>query len=183
MGDLIKKSSYQFDTVVAIARGGFPAARFICDFLNIRVLGAVQITHYGSGAKQKERIVITAPVNIPIKGKKVLMIDDVNDTGYTLKAAHEYLQTLQPSLLKIAVLHEKSTTIFKADFTARHQIKWKWLIYQWAVTEDILAFLKKDNMLDVPVAVARKHLEEKYKLKISKNLFQQILSMKGNYLE
>ncbi len=183
LAQLITQSSYQFDAIIAIARGGFPAARFVCDFLNIRSLGSIQITHYSSGANQKEKIEITAPINIPIKGKKVLIIDDVNDTGYTLKAAHEYIQTLQPSLLKIAVLHEKSVTTFKADFTAKHQKKWKWLIYQWAVTEDILAFLKNDNMLDVSEKEAREHLEKKYKLKISSTLLQHILSMKNNYFK
>lgn len=183
LAQLITKSSYQFDVMIAIARGGFPPARFVCDFLNVKKLGALQITHYGSGAIAKEKIEIIAPVNIPIKGKKVLIIDDVNDTGFTLKAAYEYLETFQPSEVRIAVLHEKSVTTFKADFVARHQMKWKWLIYPWAITEDILGFLKQDNMFDVSEMMVQEHLEKKYSLKVNKKLLQYILSMKNNYLK
>ncbi|ANH12923.1 TPA: hypothetical protein ACIZB4_003150 [Legionella pneumophila] len=43
---VITQSAYQFDVVVAVTRGGFPAARFICDFLNIRQLGSMQISDY-----------------------------------------------------------------------------------------------------------------------------------------
>ncbi|WP_232220552.1 phosphoribosyltransferase family protein [Legionella tunisiensis] len=98
------------------------------------------------------------------------MVDDVNDTGETLKTAHDYIQSLDPALFKIAVLHEKSTTQFKADFVASRQTKWKWLTYQWAVTEDILSFLKNDNMLEEDAALAQEHLYKKYKIKISKKL-------------
>ncbi|KTD02701.1 phosphoribosyltransferase [Legionella feeleii] len=182
LAKIIMQSPYKFDVVVAIARGGFPAARFICDFLNIRQLCSMQIVHYRGGAVKKEKTEIIAPINISVKEKNILIVDDVNDTGETLKAANDYIQSLDPALFKIAVLHEKSTTLFKADFVASHQKKWKWLTYQSAVTEDILSFLKKDNMLGEDEALAREHLHRKYKIKISKKALQQILGMKENYL-
>lgn len=181
LADGIMQSGYQFDTVVAIARGGFPAARFICDFLNIRQLGSMQISHYYGGAQKHKSTEVISHVNVNVEGRHVLIIDDVNDTGDTLKVAHDYIQSLNPALFKIAVLHEKSTTVFKADFVGKYQKKWKWLMYQWAVTEDILTFLQKDQLLESDESEARKHLCKKYNLKISKKLFQQIRSMKDNY--
>ena len=182
LAKIITQSPYKFDIVVAIARGGFPTARFICDFLNIRQLCSMQIVHYRGGAVKKEKTEIISPINISVKEKNILIVDDVNDTGETLKAAYDHIQSLEPALFKIAVLHEKSTTLFKADFVASHQKKWKWLTYQWAVTEDIISFLEKDNMLGEDEALAREHLYKKYKIKISKKAFQQILGMQGNYL-
>lgn len=177
----IMQSGYQFDTVVAIARGGFPAARFICDFLNIRQLGSMQISHYYGGAQKHKSTEVISPVNVNIEGRHVLIIDDVNDTGETLKVASDYIQLLNPALFKTAVLHEKSTTVFKADFVGKYQKKWKWLMYQWAVTEDILTFLQRDQMLESDESEAREHLCKKYNLKISKKFFQKIHSMKDNY--
>jgi hypothetical protein len=178
---LIMESPYDFDTAVAIARGGFPIARFICDFLNIHHLGSVQITHYAAGATEVEKMQILAPVNTVVEGKKILLIDDVNDTGKTLIAARDYIQTMHPALLKTAVIHEKPNTVFKVDFVAEKIKEWKWLIYQWAVTEDVLAFLHKDNMLEEDEDVARIHLAEKYKLSIDKKYFHDILQLKDNY--
>ncbi|ADG24893.1 phosphoribosyltransferase [Legionella pneumophila serogroup 1] len=181
LAKIITQSAYQFDVVVAIARGGFPAARFICDFLNIRQLGSMQISHYSGGAQKYADTQVVSPANINISGKSVLVVDDVNDTGETLKSASDYIQSLNPALYKIAVLYEKSSTVFKADFVGKHQKKWKWLMYQWAVTEDILTFLKQDNMLESNEDEVCKHLHRKYNLSISKKLLQQIRSMKGNY--
>lgn len=178
---LIMESTYTFDTVIAIARGGFPIARFICDFLNIHHLGSLQITHYSAGATEVEQMRIIAPVNIEVEGKKILLIDDVNDTGKTLIAARDYIQAMHPALLKTAVLHEKPNTVFKVDFVAEKITQWKWLIYQWAVTEDVLAFLYKDNMLEENEEVAHAHLAKKYNLSIDKNYFHEILQLKGNY--
>ncbi len=178
---LLMESPYVFDTVIAIARGGFPIARFICDFLNIYHLGAVQITHYTAGATEVEKMQIIAPVNTVVDGKKILLIDDVNDTGKTLIAACDHIQAMHPALLKTAVIHEKPNTVFKVDFVAEKITEWKWLIYQWAVTEDVLAFLYKDNMLEEDEDVARAHLAEKYKLSIDKKYFHDILQLKENY--
>lgn len=178
---LIMDSPYDFDTVIAIARGGFPVARFICDFLNINHLGAIQIKHYLAGASQQEKTKIIAPVNIEVAGRKILLIDDVNDSGKTLLAARDYIQSLHPELLKTAVIHEKPTTIFQVDFVAEKITEWKWLMYQWAVTEDILGFLHKDNMLDASEEEVYAHLVKKYDLTIDKKYLHDILKLKNNY--
>ncbi|WP_445664686.1 phosphoribosyltransferase [Fodinibius sp. AD559] len=177
----IMNSGISFDIVVAIARGGALPARLICDFLNINRLTSLQIKHYQEGAEKMEEAKIIDPVSGDIKKQNVLLIDDVNDSGETMKAAVDHVQSIEPSLLKTAVLHEKSHTIFNADFTAKKLKKWKWLIYQWAATEDILEFLEKDNMLDQSEEIIHKHLANKYDLEIDEQLLEKIMQLKENY--
>ena len=177
----IMDSSITFDFVIAIARGGVLPARLMCDFLNIHRLTSIQVKHYQKGAKQMEEAEIIDPVRVDIKGKNVLLVDDVNDSGETLKAALEHVESLEPELVKTAVLHEKSHTILETDFTGDRLKKWKWLIYQWAVTEDVLEFLNKDDMLQESNEKARKHLFDKYDLHIDEQLFKQIKQMEKNY--
>lgn len=160
----IMKSAISFDIVIATARGGFLPARLICDFLNIERLTSIQIKHYQGGAKKMEEAEITDPIRINIQEKNVLLVDDVNDSGKTLQAAVDHLRTLNPSLLKTAVLHEKDRTDFATDFHVEKLEEWKWLIYQWAATEDILEFLKKNNMENQSEKTVRKHLAKKYDL-------------------
>lgn len=181
LAQLIMKSSIDFDFVIAIARGGVLPARLICDFLNIHRLTSIQVRHYQKGAKELEEAEIIDPVRVDIKGKKVLLVDDVNDSGETLKAALEHVESMEPELVKTAVLHEKSHTILETDFTGDKLKKWKWLIYQWAVTEDVLEFLNKDDMLQESNEQARKHLIEKYDLDVDEQLFEQIKQMEQNY--
>lgn len=177
----IMNSSVPFDSVIAIARGGMLPARLICDFLNIHQLSSIQIKHYGSGAEELDEVEITDPLNINIDRKNVLLIDDVNDTGKTMTAAIEHIQSRNPQVLKTAVLHEKSHTIKNADFSVETLKKWKWLIYQWAVTEDVLKFLIKDEKLAESNEVIQSHLAEKYKLHADPELLDKIMQMRDNY--
>ncbi|NGP89885.1 phosphoribosyltransferase [Fodinibius halophilus] len=177
----ISLSSYNFNHIVAIARGGMLPARLLCDFLNIKRLSSIQIKHYESGAAKLEKAEVIDPIQSNIKSKKVLVVDDVNDTGKTLRTAVTHIEPFEPSLLKTAVLHEKSETIFEADYTAKKLPEWKWLIYQWAVSEDILHFLEDGNMLEADEKQAHRYLSDKYDLEINHQLLVKILQLQDNY--
>ena len=177
----ISDSSLDFDVVVGIARGGFPPARLLCDFLNIKTLTAIQIRHYTGGGQQKEEVEISDPINLNLKGKRVLIVDDVNDSGETLKVAVDHVKKNEVAKVKTAVLHEKDSTSMNADFAGGYLSEWKWLIYQWAVTEDLLEFLKKDGMLAADEDEILNHLSEKYDLDVKRELLHKVLAMKKNY--
>ncbi|WP_340106823.1 phosphoribosyltransferase [Rhodohalobacter sp. 8-1] len=178
----IGASPTDFDMVVGIARGGFPPARLVCDFLNIKTLTAIQIRHYTGGAEEKEEVDITDPIDIDLKGKNVIIVDDVNDSGKTLQAAVDHLTTKGAAVIKTAVLHEKENTSLKADYAGDYLGEWKWLIYHWAVTEDLLEFLNKDDMLEAGEDDMRKHLSDTYDLEVERDLLKKVLAMKNNYL-
>lgn len=181
ISDQITESSLNFDVVIGIARGGFPPARLVCDFLNIKTLTAVQIKHY-TGAKEHKEVDISDPVDIDLKGKNVLIVDDVNDSGKTLVAAVNHVKILDAGEIRTAVLHEKSNTSMKADFVGDYLDDWRWLIYQWAVTEDLLEFLNDDDMLSAKNEEMRQHLSDHYELDVSTDLLKKVLAMKSNYL-
>jgi len=179
----IMQSEFSFDLVIAVARGGALPARLMCDFLNINRMTSIQIRHYTSGAEELKQVKVIDPIRADIKNKNVLLVDDVNDSGQTLHAAVDHLKAVKPALLKTAVLHEKAGTDFTTDFHVEKLKEWKWLIYQWAATEDILEFLREDNMLDQSEEATRNHLAEKYNLEVDKHLFNKIIQVKNNYLE
>lgn len=179
----ILKAGEEFDVVIGISRGGLPPSRIICDFLNIRTLTSIQVRHYESGGEVKEEVKVSNPPGIELRNKHVLIVDDVNDSGKSMRAAYESVKSEKPAILKTAVLHEKSNTNFKADYTGSVLSEWKWLIYQWAVTEDLIEFLDRDNMLDVSEEDALRHLAERYNLRVGRDLFKKVLSMKQNYID
>lgn len=181
ISDQITDFSLNFDVVIGIARGGFPPARLVCDFLNIKTLTAVQIKHY-TGAKEHKEVEISDPVDIDLKGKNVLIVDDVNDSGKTLIAAVDHVKSLYAGEVRTAVLHEKSNTSMKADFVGDYLDDWRWLIYQWAATEDLLEFLNDDDMLSAKNEEMRQHLSDHYELDVSIELLKKVLAMKSNYL-
>ncbi len=81
-----------FDTVVAITRGGLVPAAVVARELDIRNIETVCIASYDYG-RQGEMNVIK-PVSEELlerKGEKVLVVDDLVDTGRTAKVVREML--------------------------------------------------------------------------------------------
>ncbi len=148
-----------YNFIVAIGRGGYVPARIISDYLDISDLTSFKIEHYIKGAEKQEQAVIRFPINADIRGKRVLLVDDVSDTGDTLKLASDYLTEQKPRLLSTVVMHHKQSSTYVPDFWAKKVLKWRWLIYPWAVMEDITGFLigMKPSPKDLEEAENRLH--------------------------
>ena len=167
LAGLVRESGYRPDLVIAIGRGGYVPARLICDWLHIMGLTSIKIEHYLSGANRQEEAVIRYPLKADIRGLRVLVVDDVNDTGDTLEAAKQHLQTFHPGEIRTAVMHHKVATRFEVDYYAGKIIKWRWLVYPWAVNEDVSAFLKRLTPAPGSLEDAQELLLQRFNLKIS----------------
>ncbi|MCU0633147.1 MAG: phosphoribosyltransferase [Methanolinea sp.] len=131
------------DLVIAIGRGGFVPARVVCDSLLISTLTSIRIEHWGEAAICYGEARIRYPLSVDVKGQDLLVIDDVTDTGKTLLAAMEYLDSLRPGRVKTGALHHKTTSSFTPDFYAKIVPEWHWIVYPWALHEDLTGFLEK----------------------------------------
>lgn len=83
-----------FDAVVAIARGGLVPATIVARELNIRVVESVSIKTYDHQSKGDVRVLKALSPDIVAmsgEGKKVLIVDDLVDTGATARVVREML--------------------------------------------------------------------------------------------
>ena len=96
LATLIRESGYRPDIVIAIGRGGYVPARLVCDYMDIMALTSIKIEHYMSGPDKQQKAMIRYPLHTAIKHQRVLLVDDVNDSGDTLQIATKHLQTFQP---------------------------------------------------------------------------------------
>jgi len=174
LATLIRDSNYQPDIVVAIARGGFVPARLLCDYLDIMALTSIKIEHYLAGSTKQEQAVIRYPLCIAIENQRVLLVDDVNDSGDTLDVAMQHLLSFQPREVRIAVMHNKTSTHFNVDYQAKTIIKWRWLIYPWAMVEDISDFIQRMTPPPTTLQAAQQQLAEQYGIKISQHQLKQL---------
>jgi hypoxanthine phosphoribosyltransferase len=166
LADRVRASGYHPDIVIAIGRGGYVPARLVCDCLDIMALTTIKIEHYLSGASRQEQAMIRYPLKADIGGLRVLLVDDVNDTGDTLDIAIRHLQTFHPGEIRTAVMHHKTSTRFGVDYYARKVIKWRWLIYPWALYEDIAGFLKRLSPPPQSLADAQQRLASQFDIAI-----------------
>jgi hypoxanthine phosphoribosyltransferase len=141
----IKDSGWLPDIVVAIARGGYAPARLICDYLGISDLISVQVVHWPSTAQAAEKAYIKYPLSVDLSGKKVLVIDDIVDTGDSIQLAKEHIERNSRNVdVRTAALQWISTVAkFKPDYWAIEVKDWVWFVYPWNITEDMTNFIKR----------------------------------------
>jgi len=171
---LVRASEFHPDFVIAIGRGGYVPARLLCDYLGIMALTSIKIEHYLRGAEKQKSAVIRYPLHTDIMSQRVLLVDDVNDSGDTLEVAVQHLQTFQPADIRTAVIHDKTSTAFSVDYHGRKIVKWRWLIYPWAVCEDITEFLKRLSPQPQTLAEAQRQLAARYGITIPERRLKTI---------
>ena len=137
----IRGSGYEPSIVIAIGRGGYVPARVVCDYLLHEMLTSIKIEHWGEAGEEKPETSIRFPLAIDVTGARLLVVDDVTDTGDTLTAAISYLRTCGAAEIRTAVLQHKGTSGFLPDYYAKMVTEWRWIIYPWAVYEDLSGFV------------------------------------------
>ncbi len=128
------RRAYKPEVIIAVSRGGLVPARIISDALGVEELYCIRAKHWGIGGKKyKEPVIIED--NLPISGYKVLVVDDVVDTGLTLKKIVEHLSSRNARELRTAVLHVKPKSVYVPDFYVEKLDEWLWIIYPWTIFE------------------------------------------------
>ena len=141
----IKDSGWLPDIVVAIARGGYAPARLVCDYLGITDLISLQVVHWPSTAQVAEKAFIKYPLTVDLSGRRVLVIDDIVDTGDSIQLAKEHIERNNKNVeVRTAALQWISTVAkFKPDYWAIEVRDWTWFVYPWNITEDTTNFIRR----------------------------------------
>jgi len=114
---------YDPDTLLAIARGGLTIGHLLANAMDTRRLFALNSIHY-EGTRKLDTLKI---FNIPdlSDAKRVLVIDDIADSGETLVEVLRRLRELYPDVtFKVATLFYKPTSLIQPDFTVKEAPSW-----------------------------------------------------------
>ncbi len=119
---------YEADTLLAVARGGLTLGHAFSQATNNRQLFTINsILYEGDQRGMKCEIFNTPELN---RARKVLIIDDIVDSGQTLREIIEHLGRCFPHLeIKVASLFYKPTACIQPDFTV-HEAK-EWISFFW----------------------------------------------------
>lgn len=130
----ILTSNPQPEQIVAISRGGLTLGHLLSDLLRIPI-STITIQSYTDIQKQGE-LTIAERLKKPIRGKRILLADDVADSGKTLKRAVSYLRRLGPASIATVTMFYKPRSVFRPDYFARQTTKW--ILFPYEPTEMIL---------------------------------------------
>ncbi len=94
--------------LICILKGAFMFLSDLIRHLKIPVqIDFVRLASYGSGMKSSGLITLTKGIEIPIEGKEVLIIEDIIDSGRTIKYLKDQLLLSKPLSVKVCALLDK----------------------------------------------------------------------------
>ncbi|MFZ8839493.1 MAG: phosphoribosyltransferase [Pyrobaculum sp.] len=140
----VQVSGFRPDVIVAVSRGGLVPARIISDVLEVDDVITIGVKYWGLAQRRAERPILYHGVEPGvIRDRKVLVVDEVADTGHTLMLAKNLLDLIGAAEVKTAVLHLKTTSRFAPDYYAEKIEEWIWISYPWSRYEDLREFKKR----------------------------------------
>jgi len=125
-----KIKDFNPDTLLAVARGGLTLGHFMAQGMDTRRLFALNSIHYNNTQKLDTLEIF----NIPdlSTAKRVLVIDDIIDSGETLKEVIKMLRVKYPHCtFKLATIFYKPTAVIEADYTLKQA--YDWIDFFWEV--------------------------------------------------
>lgn len=141
LAEKIKRDGFKPDVIVGVSRGGWPPARVMSDLLGNPNLANVKVEFYLGVAETKGEPILTQPVSVEVKGKRVLVVDEVADTGKSLKLIKQHITEKGASEVKIATVYYKPWSTVKPDYYERETNRW--VVFPWEIKETVHKIVKK----------------------------------------
>jgi hypoxanthine phosphoribosyltransferase len=121
----ITADGFRPDIVLAIARGGLTVAGALAYALDVKNCGTMNVELY-TGIDQRLDVPVMLPPMldmVDVTGMKVLVADDVADTGTTLQLVQKVLAD-HVAEARTAVLYQKARSVIVADWYWKHTDRW-----------------------------------------------------------
>ncbi|WP_310484527.1 phosphoribosyltransferase [Chamaesiphon sp. VAR_48_metabat_403] len=120
LAERIYQSEYEFNQIVCLARGGLRVGDILSRIFD-RPLAILAASSYsGNGDRQRGKLAIASQITMTTErlGDRVLLVDDLVDSGVTLQQTTIWLRDLYPEIqaLKTAVLWYKATSLYIPDY-------------------------------------------------------------------
>ncbi|MFQ5908696.1 MAG: phosphoribosyltransferase [Thermoplasmata archaeon] len=178
VGTKIKQSDFDPDVIVGLTRGGWVAARLLCDLLGIKRLYAVKVEHWGVTAQPDGKARLVQGLTTDVTDSNVLLVDDITDTGESLALAKQHVAAASPRELRSATVLHITHSKFEPDFYEVEVPKdeWAWFIFPWNLHEDLRTIIPKALAGKVQsVAEIKDALHSGFQLDLAPDLIEDTL--------
>jgi hypoxanthine phosphoribosyltransferase len=137
----VQKSGFEPEVIVGVSRGGCIPARIMSDLLGNLKLANVKAEFYVGVAETRNEPVITQPVSFPVVNKRVLVVDDVADTGKSLNLIKSHLKEQGAVEIKIAAMYSKPWSSVVPDYCENETCLW--IVFPWERKETVRKIIEK----------------------------------------
>ena len=146
--------SYKPKLLIGIMRGGAPIIDVLSRVFKLKCAYLAVESYSGKGIEdQQGKLIFSREMSSTVQnlGGKLLLCDDLSDTGVTLNRSTEWLKNYPPlkgkiKSIKTAVLWKKAKSTFKPDFCAVTLKTNPWIVQPFEKYEEIrIEELKKKH--------------------------------------
>ena len=131
LAQTVVDSCYQPDLIMSITRGGMLPAGTMSYAMGIKNLHIINVEFYTGVEERLPLPVLLPPVPaaVDLSGQRVLIVDDVADTGETLRMVRDFCAA-HVAETRTAVLYEKSQSVVKCDYVWKRTDQW--IAFPWS---------------------------------------------------
>ncbi len=134
----INAKQLKFDRIVTLTKGGWPMSRSLVDFLSIESIASIGVKFYTGINERLQAPTIYQELPVSVVGERVLLFDDVADTGKSLQFVANYLREKGVATLTTATLFYKPHSVIKPDFYGAETTDWIIFPYEMVETLQVL---------------------------------------------
>ncbi len=133
------------ETIVGLTRGGWVPARLLADRLGVKRVYSLRAQHWGVTATPSGRAEVTEGVSGPVEGQRVLIVDDITDTGESLELALARVRDGRPTRAETAALFHITHSKFTPNYFGEEIPKesWVWVVFPWNYWEDLASLAER----------------------------------------
>ncbi|WP_405614604.1 phosphoribosyltransferase [Streptomyces sp. NBC_01508] len=137
LAQAVADDGYEPDVVLSIARGGVFVAGGLAYALDCKNIHLVNVEFYTGVGTTLAMPVMLAPVPnvVDFSNKKILIADDVADTGRTLKLVHDFCLD-HVAEVRSAVIYEKTQSLVKCEYVWKRTDEW--INFPWSVEAPVV---------------------------------------------
>ncbi len=134
----VADDGYEPDLILSIARGGLGVGMGLGYALAVKNLSVINVEFYTGVDERLEMPVMLppTPAAVDLSGMRVLIADDVADTGRTLQSVRDFCAD-HVAEARVAVVYEKPASVVRPDYV------WKrtdaWIEFPWSIEPPVRA--------------------------------------------
>src|SRR4051794_31924017 len=134
----IESAEFKPDAVFALARGGLPLAGALAYALGVKNMATLNVEFYtGVDARLEEPLLLPPIPDLAVlRANRLLVVDDVADTGRTLALVREFCAE-HAAEVKTAVAYEKPQSVVRSDYVWRRTDRW--IDFPWSAAVPVTA--------------------------------------------
>ena len=147
---IVYESEWTFNQIICIARGGLRVGDVLSRIYEVPLAILSTHSYTAEGGTVRGQLVIAEHMTMtaPRLGERVLLVDDMVDSGHTLEAVYKTLPLRFPHIadIRTAVVWYKGHSVFKPDYYVDHLPENPWIPQPFEVYDTMRAAALKARL-------------------------------------